>query len=383
MAQELPLLVIGAGPYGLSLAGHAIERSIPTTVVGRPMSFWRDHMPAGMFLRSDVDWHLDAAQTHTLRAFLDQRRIRAEEVDPVPIALFMEYVDWFARSKNITVRDAQVRRLTHDGDRFEAELDSGETLQAKRVVVAPGIASFRTVPTWADTVPAARVAHTFDAVRFEDYAGQRVLIVGGRQSAYEWAALIAEHGAARVDVVHRHETPRFAQGDWRFVDELMANTLAHSGWWRRLPAAERDSIGRRFWEAGRLTLEHWLVPRLDRPNVHRWRRAAVAEAIEEPASGELNVRLSIGLRVAVDRVVLATGYRADIARLPWLEGVLDRVRVSEGFPELDEGFQTSLPGLYMTGFVATRDFGPFFGFVRATPVSSALIVEDLLRSIGG
>ena len=46
------LLVIGAGPYGLSVAARAIERSIPTTVVGRPMSFWRDHMPRGMFLRS-------------------------------------------------------------------------------------------------------------------------------------------------------------------------------------------------------------------------------------------------------------------------------------------------------------------------------------------
>lgn len=383
MAQELPLLVIGAGPYGLSLAGLAIERSIPTTVVGRPMGFWRDHMPAGMFLRSDADWHLDAAQTHTLRSFLEHRRIRAEDMDPVPIALFMEYADWFARSKTITVRDARVRRLTHDGDRFEAELDTRETLRAKRVVVAPGIASFRMKPGWADTIPAARVGHTFDAVRFEDYAGQRVLIVGGRQSAYEWAALIAEHGAARVDIVHRHETPRFEVGDWRFVDELMANTLAHRGWWRRMSDGDREAIGRRFWEAGRLTLEHWLVPRLDRPNVQPRPRAEVVEAAEAPGSGELTVRLSTGDRIAVDRVVLATGYRADVARLSWLEDVLDRVGVAEGFPELDEHFQTSLPGLYMTGFVATRDFGPFFGFVRATPVSSALIVEDLLRSTGG
>ena len=383
MIQELPLLVIGAGPYGLSLAGLAIERSIPTTVVGRPMSFWREHMPDGMFLRSDADWHLDAAQRHTFRAFLEHKTIRVEDVDPVPIATFLEYTDWFARSKSIVVRDAQVRRLTHDGDGFAAELDGGETLRAKRVVVAPGIARFRTLPAWTDAVPAPRVAHTFEAVRFEDYAGQRVLIVGGRQSAYEWAALVAEHGAARVDVVHRHETPRFDQGHWQFVDELMANSLAQRGWWRRLSAGERDAIGRRFWEAGRLTLEHWLAPRIDRPNVRRWPRAEVVEAVEAPGAGELSVRLSIGLRLAVDRVVLATGYHADIARLPWLEGVLDRVRVSEGYPELDEQFQTSLPGLYMTGFVATRDFGPFFGFIRATPVSSALIVEDLLRTIGG
>jgi FAD-dependent urate hydroxylase len=38
-------------------------------------------------------------------------------------------------------------------------------------------------------------------VRFDELAGSRVLIVGGRQSAYEWAALIREHGAERIDIV--------------------------------------------------------------------------------------------------------------------------------------------------------------------------------------
>jgi cation diffusion facilitator CzcD-associated flavoprotein CzcO len=374
------LLIIGAGPYGLSLAALAIERSIPTTVIGKPMSFWREHMPAGMFLRSNADWHLDATNRDTFRSFLEDRGIRAETVDPIPVGLYLEYTDWFIRRKRLAIRETHVRRLSRVEGGFEVELESGDRLRATRVVAAPGIASFATIPPWARDLPASRVAHTFDRVRFEDHAERRVLIVGGRQSAYEWAALIAEHAAERVDVVHRHDTPRFEFVDWGFVDPMIASTLARRGWWRSLTDAERETAGRRFWQAGRLTLEPWLTPRLDRFNVHRRPRTEVVEALVDPRSEELRVRLSNGERLTVDRIVLATGYRADLTRVPYLEDVLGHVRVNDGYPDLDESLQTSLPGLYMTGFVATRDFGPFFGFVRATPASSSLIVEDLLRS---
>src|SRR5213083_2117131 len=62
--QRTSLLVIGAGPYGLSTAALARERGIDTVAVGRPMGFWKEHMPAGMFLRSGPDWHLDASGVH-------------------------------------------------------------------------------------------------------------------------------------------------------------------------------------------------------------------------------------------------------------------------------------------------------------------------------
>ena len=82
-----------------------------------------------------------------------------------------------------------------------------------------------------------------------------MLIVGGRQSAYEWAALAGEHGAERVDVVHRHAQPRFDRVSWAFADAPIEQTLATRNWWRTLAAAEREAIGRQFWEVGRLTLE--------------------------------------------------------------------------------------------------------------------------------
>jgi cation diffusion facilitator CzcD-associated flavoprotein CzcO len=368
-------LVIGAGPYALSAAALARERGIETVVLGRSMGFWREHMPERMFLRSGPDWHLDATGIHTLEAFLEERGIAPDEVDPIPIGLFLDYAEWFRRAKNIEVEEDLVAGLARTGGRFEATLDSGARITADAVIAAPGIRHFANVPEWAGSLPSGCAAHSCDLVRLGELAGARVLIVGGRQSAYEWAALAGEQGAERVDVVHRHEVPRFERVSWRFVDPYVEDTVRIRGWWRRLPAAEQEAIGRRFWEVGRLTLEHWLTPRL--AGIHRWPGAEVAETTVL-AEGAMRMRLSSGERLMVDRVIFASGYKADLARVPYLAGVIGRIEVTDGFPVLDEAMGTSLDGLYLPGFAATRDFGPFFGFVKAAPAAATLIVNDLL-----
>ena len=47
-----PAVVIGAGPYGLSVAAHLRARGVPVRVFGEVMSSWRMHMPRGMCLKS-------------------------------------------------------------------------------------------------------------------------------------------------------------------------------------------------------------------------------------------------------------------------------------------------------------------------------------------
>jgi cation diffusion facilitator CzcD-associated flavoprotein CzcO len=329
-----------------------------------------------MFLRSGPDWHLDAAGVHTLAAYLEERGIAAADVDPIPIGLFLEYADWFREAKGIEVGDDLVASLAKSNGRFEATLRSGARIDAEAVVAAPGIRHFASVPDWAASLTPERAAHTCDLVRFGDLAGRRVLIIGGRQSAYEWAALALEAGAERIDVVHRHKVPRFERVSWSFVDGHVEDTLRTPGWWRHLPVEEQEAIARRFWEVGRLTLEHWLTPRLQGPSV---RRRPGSEVVELSTAGDtVRVRLSDGERIEVDRVIFASGYKADLARVPYLEGVIDGIAVFDGFPRLDEAFGTTLDGLYVTGFAATHDFGPFFGFVKAAPAAATLIVADLL-----
>ena len=375
--NQIQLLVIGAGPYALSIAALARERGIGTVVLGRPMGFWRENMPEGMFLRSGPDWHLDGAAVHTLEAYLEEQAIRPGEVDPIPIGVFLDYAGWFKRAKGIEVREEFVDTLVKADGRFEATLRSGERIRADAVVAAPGIRHYASVPGWASSLPPRLAAHTCDLVRFDDMAGARVLIIGGRQSAYEWAALSREHGAARIDIVHRHEIPRFERVSWKFVDAHVEQTLAVRGYWRNLPRSEQDAVARRFWEVGRLTLEYWLTPRLAWDGIHRWPGTEVVD-VTPVGDDELRVLLSNGTGLVADRVVFGSGYRADLTKVPYLAGVLKHVKVSNGFPVLDEAFQTSLDGLYVTGFSATQDFGPFFGFVKGSPAAATLIVRDLL-----
>jgi cation diffusion facilitator CzcD-associated flavoprotein CzcO len=373
---DTQFLVIGAGPYALSAAALARDNGIDTVVLGRPMGFWREHMPEGMYLRSGPDWHLDGAYVDTLEAYLEERRLRPEDVDPIPIDVFLDYADWFRERKKLDVSEDFVSELSKTNGRFEATLESGERVTADAVLAAPGVRHYTCAPDWAASLPPERCAHTCDLVSFDSLAGARVMIIGGRQSAYEWAALIREQGAERIDVVHRHEVPRFERVSWRFVDEHVERTLEVPGYWRKLSKQEQDAIARRFWEVGRLTLEHWLTPRLGTDCVHS--RPGTEVTAVEPDGEALRVKLSDSTELGADQIVLGCGYRADLGNVPYLSGVVEQVEVTDGFPVLDESFQTTLDGLYVTGFSATRDFGPFFGFVKGAPAAATLVVRDLV-----
>jgi thioredoxin reductase len=375
---HVPLLVIGAGPYGLSTAAHAKRHGINPLVLGDPMGFWRRNMPEGMLLRSGTDWHLDADGIDTFEAFLAERGVDPAGLRPVPLETFVEYADWFCARTGIEPRATLVSRLDQADGQLVAAFEDGRRLTADAVVAAPGIARFPVIPEWVPaSVPENRWAHTSALVQFEHLRDARVLIVGGRQSAFEWAALLAEAGASAVHVVYRHDAPSFGTSHWSFVDELMDSTIRVPGWFRRLPSAERDLIAERFWAEGRLKLEPWLTPRLPAAVVDARPRTAVTACRERPG-GEIDVELSDGKRLTVDHVVLATGYKPDLANVAYLHPLLDRIETTDGFPVLDEYFQTSVEGLFMPGFVATRDFGPFFGFVRGCPAAATLIVAALV-----
>ena len=376
--RDTELLVIGAGPYGYAAAAHARSRGIRTRIVGRPMSFWREQMPAEMYLRSGRDWSLDADRVHSFAAYFEEQDYAPDQHDPIPIAVFLDYTEWFRRQKNLEVEDLRVATVNRQNGRFEAALSDGTTITSEKVLAAPGVAHFALLPEWYAEVPADRRTHTSERVAFGDLAGARVAVIGGRQSAYEWAALLCDHGAAQVDVIHRHDTPAFEKVSWAFVDAYVEQTEAERGWWRGLPAEGREAVAQEFWRVGRLTLEHWLTPRLD-PNVVSSRPRSQVTGVGATDARVVRLALSDGDVLEVDHVIAASGYRADLAAVPYLAGVLDRVSVTDGFPDLSPGFETTLAGLFVTGFAATRDFGPFYGFTKGCPSAARIAVAEMLR----
>jgi cation diffusion facilitator CzcD-associated flavoprotein CzcO len=111
-------------------------------------------------------------------------------------------------------------------------MDNGDLILADRVVVAVGFKYFTCVPpALAERLPPGRFSHTCDLVDFSRLKGRRCLIVGGRQSAFEWAALVHEAGAAAVHITHRHDSPAFAIADWSWVKPLAERTIEDPGWY--------------------------------------------------------------------------------------------------------------------------------------------------------
>jgi hypothetical protein len=144
-------------------------------------------------------------------------------------------------------------------------------------------------------------------------------------------------------------------------------------WFRNLSPAEKDVINHRLWAEGRLKVEPWLEARLNHERVRVLPRTEVTKCVE--INNELNVTLSNGETITCDQIVLATGYKVDITRLPILAAgnILNQLEMRNGFPILDEHFQTSIKGLFITSMPATQDFGPFFAFTISVRVSAQLI----------
>jgi cation diffusion facilitator CzcD-associated flavoprotein CzcO len=369
------LLIVGAGPFGLALAAYAREHGIRHQVLGAEMGFWRDNMPEGMLLRSTCDWSLDPLGIHTIDAYLAQGGKQCRDVEPLSRGFYLDYAAWFQEEKSIVSSHDTVSALIRDGSDLVAIVGDGRHIRSRAVVLALGFGYFAHLPPeLASMFPRDRYGHTCDFVDFRALEGKRVLIIGGRQSAFEWTALIREAGAEAVHVSYRHDTPQFTTSDWSWVNELVDRIGVDPGWYRRLSPDEKQQLNRRFWEEGRLKLEPWLAGRIDHTNVHLHPHSNV-EGTNASDAG-IDVRLDNGDAFTVDRVVFATGYRVDLSRVPLLaNGLLPDLAVRDGFPELDTHFQTNVPGLYITSLAATRDFGSFLGFTVSVRAQARVIGE--------
>ncbi|MFN8357671.1 MAG: NAD(P)-binding domain-containing protein [Spirosomataceae bacterium] len=379
--QTTNVLIIGAGPFGLSVAAYVQHLGLDYVVVGKIMEFWEKNMPEGMLLRSPCSWHLDVTGDATIEKYLALANHTPQQAEPISLDLYIRYVKWFEAQKQLNIISTYIEQLdrTEDGH-FLALTNSGESIKAKKVVIAIGFKYFTNLPAdIIDVLSEGSYAHTCDFVQLHKMAGKRCLILGGRQSAFEWAALLHEAGAAQVHVAYRHATPTFTEADWSWVEQIVDNMPAHPDWYRELTTEQQDQVFYNLWAEGRLKLEPWLESRISVETVHLLPHSKVTSCEQQP-DGTYQVQFDIGNTVEVDHIALATGYKPDLERVPFLKhgNLLPQLSARSGFPYLDSSFQTNVPGLFITSLPAGKDFGPFFGFTVAARTSAKIIGDKLI-----
>ena len=104
----------------------------------------------------------------------------------------------------------------------------------------------------------------------------------------------------------------------------------------------------------------------------------------EISGGQVHLRLTRRDGTVIDHfadhVIVATGYRVDLRRLPFLgQDVLSRVQCLEHAPILSANFESSIPGLYFLGLASANSFGPMMRFAYGADYTTRKIAKHLAR----
>jgi thioredoxin reductase len=380
--------IIGAGPYGLSSAAHLGAAGVDVRIFGQPMEFWANGMPAGMLLRSprEASTISDPGFALTLEAY--EAASQTEPVKRVAWETFVNYGRWFGEQLTVKADVRGVVEVRKDGRGFELALSDGAVITCRRVVVAAGIGPFKQIPKELSELPAHRASHCYEGRKFGNL-GKRVAVVGAGQSALESAAILHESGV-EVEVIARIPELRWI-GMHKRLHQLgpvsrmlyskhdvgpigISRLVAYPNLLYHFPMSTKDRIRIR---AVRSAGAPWLIPRLDGVKISTGKSVRSAKEVD----GELQLVLDDGSERRVDHVLMGTGYRVNISRYGFLPRDLAKdVRQLDGYPDLQDGFTTSVPGLHFVGATAARKFGPLTYFVTGTEWSSKALTSWICRN---
>ncbi|HEY5047796.1 MAG TPA: NAD(P)-binding domain-containing protein [Rhizomicrobium sp.] len=397
-ASACEVAIIGAGPYGLSLAAHLNAKGIDCRVFGKPLSTWNAHMPRNMFLKSDgFASNLSAPfPESTLGAFCAVGRIAyAPQGFPIALDTFLEYADSFCRRFVPRIDKSDVSSLTQDADGFRLALDDGRTLAARNVVVATGITHFAYTPAPLGALPEGAVSHSFDHRKADKFLGRDVAVVGAGSSATDTAIMLHDAGVsvrivARAPAIEYNSIPDPDADSLLYRIQRPASGIGRG--WRSYFCASAPLLFHKLPEPmrRRAIMSHmhpaagWFMQEGIEGRVPCLLGRQIAEAKESGGRVLLTLKDSSGSVevLACDHVIAATGYRPDIRKLSFLSRDLcDLIAPARTTAPLTDRFETRVPGLFVIGPAAIDSFGPLMRFMYGAEFAAPHLAAFLERKL--
>jgi cation diffusion facilitator CzcD-associated flavoprotein CzcO len=375
-------VVIGSGLAGLTAAFTLREHGIAPLILEREAEIgesWRKRHP-----QLTLNTHRDLS---TLPGW---RYPKGTGAFPKRDAV-VRHLQGFAREHAFDIRYAvTARRLVRAADHIRIETDT-DAILARHVVIATGRDTDKTLPDWPGLKDfQGRLLHAADLGDVRDYAGRRVLVVGGGNSGFD----VLNH-LSRVDTaaiwfsvrrgpallpkrllrlsVHRL-SPLMQRLPVSWVDRLVAAT----GWmaFGRLsklgfPPGTSDA-------ATRLVHEQIAIP-VDDGAIAAIRRGRVT--VVKPVRTILpdTVVLQDGLEITPDTIIVATGYG---------QGPSPREKKVGGGVPTATGLDLSglhLSGLELSGLdhavIEAGSDGPGLWFTGMTPSLTSYFLQTRQEAI--
>ncbi|MFR0637239.1 flavin-containing monooxygenase [Arthrobacter sp. LS16] len=319
-------IVIGAGQAGLSAAFHLQRRGL------KP---WEDYVvldanpgPGGAWQHR---WRtLTLGKTHAVASLPE---FPFDNQDPTRPAseVVSEYYGAYEREKNLSVRhNAEVRAVTHEDGIFTVELADGSTLQARSIINATGTWTNPNWPSYPGRFDGPQV-HTNGFIGPEQFAGQRVLVVGGGASATQFIVQLRAAGVDTLWSTRSEPDWRTPSADWGIQVKREVNERTRAG----LPP--KSVVG-----ATGLMLNPVMQAAID--------SGALVSRGKIDFLGPHSVHFEDGSTEPIDAILWATGFRHahDHLRPLHLHTQAGGILIAE-----DSVSAVELPGMYFVGYGAS------------------------------
>jgi hypothetical protein len=396
MTEIVDVAIIGAGPYGLSIAAHLSALGVQFRIFGSPMHTWRTSMPEGMVLKSEGNASnlYDPAGEFPRSRYCADNGLPYKEIGyPIPLTTFIDYGIAFQQRYVPGLEDRLVADLTPARHGFELRLDDGELVSARRVIVATGIRAYEYIPPELAALPPGLASHSAAHVKVDTFDGRDVAVIGGGASAINLAALLHQNGA-KVTLVSREPSIDYCgpPAERTLLDRIREPESGLGTGWRSWACCAMPMVFHAMPESFRLMIVRKHLPAAPgwtlRPQVDGIVPMILGASIKraEEVDGRVNLTLRMvsgGEQVlSTEHVIAGTGYRVDMRRLAFLgPAILNQLDCADYAPRLSGNFESSIPGLHFVGTAASNSFGPMLRFAYGAKFTARRLSEHLVKTL--